>query len=85
MGFKNRVASEYIISASGIESFMDSNFEVFLEDTETNDLVNLVVYGVASLELRLLQFFPARHESAQLQTQGGEYFLQTSFVLAGLV
>jgi hypothetical protein len=41
LGFKNRVASEYTISASGIESFLDSDFEVFLEDTETNDLINL--------------------------------------------
>lgn len=43
MGFKNRVTSEYTISVSGLESFQDENIEIFLEDLETTDLIDLTV------------------------------------------
>ena len=41
MGFVNSIASEYTISATGFESFMDVEFEIFLEDTEEGNIINL--------------------------------------------
>lgn len=41
LGFSNSVASTYMLSAEGFETFLDANFEVTLEDTETGNFINI--------------------------------------------